>query len=209
MWLKLTNDKCILHGPRTPEEVAWLRGFLTFGDPQSDKDPHAKPQISLYNVFDNSFPAGLLALVKRELKASGLPYKIEVADTRERPCERVPLAEVTEHLAAYGCTLRPHQVEATEAAMKTSRGIVQLPTGTGKTTRQRADWARSLLVWSVANHRSAARSAGYLGSVILSPVHASAHCTRGNHSCVVSQLYYRAPSLRYGARLWVRVTPDP
>ena len=134
MWIRLSNDKCTLHGPRTPEEVAWLRGFLTFGDPQSDKDPHAKPQISLYNVFDNSFPAGLLALVKRELKASGLPYKIEVADTRERPCERVPLAEVTEHLAAYGCTLRPHQVEATEAAMKTSRGIVQLPTGTGKTT---------------------------------------------------------------------------
>jgi hypothetical protein len=134
MWVKLSNDRCTLHGPRTPEEVAWLRGFLTFGDPQSDKDPHAKPQISLYNVFDNSFPAGLLALVRRELKASGAPYKLEVADTRERPCERVPLAEVVEHLAAHKCTLRPHQVEATEAAMKTSRGIIQLPTGTGKTT---------------------------------------------------------------------------
>ena len=134
MWIRLTNDKCFLTGPRTAEELTWLRGFLTFGDPNAGKDPHAKEQISLYNVFDDSFPAGMLDLVKRELKASGLPHKIEVADTRTRPCARVPLAEVAEHIAGHGCTLRKHQVDALNAAMMVPRGIVQLPTGTGKTT---------------------------------------------------------------------------
>lgn len=133
MWLRQSNDKATLFGPHTTEEVQWLRSFLTFGDAAAKGDPNAKEQVSLYNIFDNSFPAGMLDLVRREAKRSAPHLKIEVADKRERPCERVPWSEVADILAANNVEMRDYQVAAIEAALKAERGVLQLPTGAGKT----------------------------------------------------------------------------
>lgn len=133
MWFKLTNDKAYLFGPHTPTELAWLRAFLTFGDVEADKDPNAKEQVSLFNVFDQSFPVGMLDLVKREARKAKPPVKIEVADTRVVPCQRVSFEEVAQQLALNEVELRPYQVDALEAAIKAKRGVLQLPTGAGKT----------------------------------------------------------------------------
>lgn len=133
MWLKLTNDKAYLFGPHSPTELAWLRNFLTFGDVEAEKDPHAKEQVSLFNVFDQSFPAGMIDLVKREAKRANPPIKVEIADTRVAPCQRIPFEEVAAILAANDVALRDYQRDALEAALKAKRGVLQLPTGAGKT----------------------------------------------------------------------------
>lgn len=133
MWLKLTNDRASLFGPRSPDEMTWLRSFLTFGDAEAKGDPRAKEQVSLYNVFDNSFPAGMLDLVKREAKKTGT-IKVEVADARDVPCAPIPLESVQASLAEFGAELRAYQCDAIRAALRSVRGILQLPTGAGKTT---------------------------------------------------------------------------
>jgi superfamily II DNA or RNA helicase len=112
----------------TEDERVWLREYLSFED-QSRKfvrgrdgrvEARAAPRVSL--LKGSTFPAGLVGLVRK----NGIVkhFNVEVVDKRVRPCEPldVPLD-----------WLRDYQLEAVDRAVKKTRGILDSPTGSGKT----------------------------------------------------------------------------
>lgn len=112
----------------TEDERAWLREYLSFED-QSRKfvrgrdgrvEARAAPRVSL--LKGSTFPAGLVGLVRK----NGIVkhFNVEVVDNRTRPCEPMDV-----ELA----WLRDYQREAVERAVKKTRGILDSPTGSGKT----------------------------------------------------------------------------
>ncbi len=82
-------------------------------------------KVRLFWVKDDYliFPTGLLCLVPLE------QFDIKVEDLREYP----PLRNGIVKVLPNGVTLREYQVAAVEAALKQRRGMVQAPTGSGKT----------------------------------------------------------------------------
>lgn len=113
-------------------EKGWLREYLSFDDEsrafrkdrRSGRVERVKPpKIRLYNVLDETFPTGLLALVRK--RAAVLGHAVELRDVRPAGVPVDPAAELR--------WLRPYQADALEAAVRRGRGILWLPTGAGKT----------------------------------------------------------------------------
>lgn len=82
--------------------------------------------INLYHRFTHSFPRGFLNEVEMILEISGDEY--QVVDQSTYGAFHPLFSEL-----ALTKELRPYQAEAVERAIKDRRGIVCLPTGTGKT----------------------------------------------------------------------------
>jgi len=112
----------------TPEEMEWLSEYLTFADPQA-RFTNGSPVVELVNRIDNSFPSGFAGKVKKagatrtHLSGRLDPVEVELVDVRQKPPPRV------EADLSY---LRDYQVQAVEAALTRTRGIIQMPTGAGK-----------------------------------------------------------------------------
>ena len=78
------------------------------------------------------FPTGLLFLVEEFSQQAGL--RLEVVDQRHCPISDLgkALSRVSPRMLS-GIVLRDYQVEAVRAAVSQGRGILELPTGSGKT----------------------------------------------------------------------------
>lgn len=107
----------------TPEERAWLREYLTFDDPQA-RFANTNRYIELVNAIDDTFPAGFAGKVRAAGARATPAVEVQLVDVRTRP------AAPQEIEAAW---LRPYQRAALDAALKRTRGIVQISTGGGKT----------------------------------------------------------------------------
>lgn len=114
------------------EEHAWLIRFLSFEDEsrafrRDRRTGRAKrvqpPKIRLLDVVDDTFPAGLLPIVRRGAGREG--FVVDVVDVR---APRAPLDR-----GAFVGWLRPYQLEGLRAALRHERGILKMPTGSGKT----------------------------------------------------------------------------
>lgn len=104
----------------TPDERAWLRDFLAFDE---DRGRRKRRSSALWNETAGSFPSGLIPHVKRAAKLDGLT--VEVVDRRAVPCPP--------DVAADTSWLRDYQRAAVDAILASTRGVVHLPTGAGKT----------------------------------------------------------------------------
>ena len=80
-------------------------------------------QLKLFDIYDKTFPTGLLPIVCKELKRLSLHYKVEPALDKICP---LPNNRRTDWL-------RPEQKEAVERSLSRRRGILWIPTGGGKT----------------------------------------------------------------------------
>jgi superfamily II DNA or RNA helicase len=113
----------------TPAERDWLRGYLTFNDPQA-RFTNGNPIIDLLDPMTDTFPAGFAlkawraGATRTHLSGRLDPITIELVDVRTSPPERrdIPLE-----------WLRDYQRKAVETALARTRGLVQISTGGGKT----------------------------------------------------------------------------
>lgn len=128
----------------TDEERNWLYDYLSFEDEKSKflrrrdgsiKYNSSAKKISLLRL-DDTFPAGLVSKVKRAaLKSNVL---VGIIDKRVRPCEPFTWEEAlvnTALMSPDGKTpwLHDFQQDAVDVALKRTRGILDMPTGSGKT----------------------------------------------------------------------------
>ena len=105
----------------TDAERRWLTGYLTFPDSQAHFTG-APASIRGYDDLRKKFPRGFLSLIQKGALAEGI--KIELIDTRVRPCEPDLTADLS--------WLRWYQLEAVEAVVKHGQGLIQAATGAGK-----------------------------------------------------------------------------
>lgn len=119
----------------TDEDRVWLHHVLAYTDEKSKftrkRDGSVKvgaaKQISLL-AFDDTFPTGLVRKVKRNAIKQG--KVVRVVDKRTPPCEPLTWAEAT---GTDDPWLYDFQREAVETALRRTRGILNVPTGGGKT----------------------------------------------------------------------------
>ena len=113
----------------TPDERRWLRDYLTFEDPQA-RFTNGSAIVELVSPIDDTFPSGLVNKVRKAgptfINPSGkpAPVAVEVTDVRRQP------PAVREADLGW---LRDYQRAAYEACVARTRGIIQMPTGGGKT----------------------------------------------------------------------------
>lgn len=83
--------------------------------------------VSLVNKYDGTVPTGLIPKVVRWLKEKGHEVELE---------KSLPITEESPKFFDVHppATLRPYQITAIEKMIQRKRGILQLPTGAGKTT---------------------------------------------------------------------------
>jgi superfamily II DNA or RNA helicase len=110
------------------DELRWVNQFLTFQDEAAAtlsriKGWESTGAVCLLNRSSMSFPSGLLSTLVEAAKGAGITAN--VVDLRKAPC--------APDQAANLAWLRPYQVEAVEAVVRRTRGILWLPTGGGKT----------------------------------------------------------------------------
>jgi len=126
--VKLSIGNSFTHAEFSDElERLWLDDFLRFDDSSNawrgGKYKHsASSQRSLLDA-SGTFPAGLSRLVIGHARKSG--YAVDVHVTSKPPVTRSALADLR--------WLRPHQLRAVDAVCTRTRGVLELPTGAGKT----------------------------------------------------------------------------
>lgn len=106
----------------TTEEQNWLLDYLSFPDTTAHFRGAVDDKIRMLNQFDGTFPAGLVPLVVKDAPAEG--FTIEIID-KTQPTAPDPEADVA--------WLREDQLEAVRRVLDKRRGILHLPTGSGKT----------------------------------------------------------------------------
>ncbi len=92
------------------------------------------------------FPAGLTEFLQKELATYG--YEVGITDERTKPPLHPSISE-----AKVTVPLDHHQQEAVEAAQRTTRGVVEHPTGSGKARVIAATVARLGVTTLVLVHR--------------------------------------------------------
>lgn len=107
------------------QERSWLRDYLSFPDPAAHWKGKTEEEAvhRLFEEVTDTFPAGFLPSVTKAAADEG--YKIELVDQRVVPTQRDPDADLR--------WLRPYQAAAVERVDERVRGILHLPTGSGKT----------------------------------------------------------------------------
>lgn len=112
----------------TPAELSFACEYLTFSDPQA-RFTNGDPVVELVNRIDNTFPSGFAAKLRKAgadrttLSGRPDPIEIELVDVRQRPANPTP-TDIS--------WLRDYQRKAVETALARQRGIIQMPTGAGK-----------------------------------------------------------------------------
>lgn len=81
-------------------------------------------RITLFRPWDRSFPTGLFSVVATALKEMG--HEVSVMDVRKKPTGLVAQP-------AEAINLRDYQIPAVKDAIEIGRGILNLPTASGKT----------------------------------------------------------------------------
>lgn len=116
----------------TPAERTFLHEYLTFSNPKGRFSGQGTT-VHMFNVLDDSFPAGLWPMLERAAEEAGLP--LDLVDLRgENPAGLTWPSLETELLLDALCPwLRWYQREAVQAAVEKGRGIIWCPTGSGKT----------------------------------------------------------------------------
>lgn len=108
-------------------EEKWLFAYLSFNDKKGyykkGRFNQKIQKIHLYNRLSQEFPAGLVSVVKKA--AAKKDFKLVVYDKR-------PTVEEVDHDADIDW-LRWYQKDAVTTCQDCERGIVQAPTGSGKT----------------------------------------------------------------------------
>lgn len=112
-------------------EQAWLFSFLSFdaGKPRFFRGRTVPPPvIKLYNMTTHTIPSGMVPLVLRGAREAQPPVSVTVQDTRA-PTPTQPM-----DLGWLGNDTRGAvQREAVERMLAAKRGVLQAPTGVGKT----------------------------------------------------------------------------
>jgi superfamily II DNA or RNA helicase len=116
------------------DEKSWLGRYLSYVDHRyvPGRNTYRDRQVSLYNAITDDFPAGLAKLAFAEAAKQG--FKVTVQDERKSPCAPDPNADL-EWLRHHPAVPAPitHQIDAVNVAVRKGRGILWLPTGSGKT----------------------------------------------------------------------------
>jgi len=86
-------------------------------------------KVHFLNLKTGKFPTGLLHIVIEYLKEENLDYKI--IDNRKNPFSKTGI--VLDPKMLHGITLREDQLIAIKTCLKCGRGVIHMPTGTGKT----------------------------------------------------------------------------
>ena len=154
MWL--TVDNLFTEVARSEvAEWSWLSRYLSFPDTRwrGGQPPEGKTPQSMFNILTNTFPSGLLGLVRRQAPLEG--HKIELADLRMEPCAPDSNADL-EWLRHHPAVDKPitHQIGAVEAVVKHGSGILWIPTGGGKTEVAIGLTRRLPCRWGFLVHRS-------------------------------------------------------
>lgn len=122
MWLKVSNLHCkVIRASAT--ERGWLSSYLCYEDAQARFRRFGPSEYNLFSALTESFPTGLLPIVRKGASDAG--HQIELEDERTIPCGD----DVNTDIA----WLRDYQLEATKAAINAGRGLLWCPTGSGKT----------------------------------------------------------------------------
>jgi superfamily II DNA or RNA helicase len=108
----------------TDTELSWLNNYLTYDDKSyAARKRGGDGKVRLLNAFDRSFPAGFF---KSVLAAAPTPgFTVTVDDQRKRPCAPDWSIDLS--------WLRPYQLDAVNKALIAENGLLQMPTGSGKT----------------------------------------------------------------------------
>jgi superfamily II DNA or RNA helicase len=123
MKLRIDNLRTVVEA--NDIESDWLFEYLAFDNPQARfyKRHISDTKTRLYNRITQSFPSGFVELVENAAPQSG--FDVEVLDARQQPVARDMTADLS--------WLRDYQLRGVQIAAKKTRGILHLPTGSGKT----------------------------------------------------------------------------
>jgi superfamily II DNA or RNA helicase len=131
----------------TDAERSWISEYLAFED-NSARYRRANGmkdgRIRLFNGFSCSFPSGFLPLVLRASGEEGIV--VQVLDKRTAPCAPDASADVA--------WLRDYQHAAVAKIEERARGILHMPTGSGKTEVAAALALRFPIPWLFLVHRT-------------------------------------------------------
>ena len=123
--MKLRIGNVFAHATLEPRERHWLAEFLTFDDNSTAwaGGKFKGPRKSSLLTEGDTFPSGLVPLVAKQATHEGMT--VELFDAREAPCVFDASANVS--------WLREHQLKAVHTIAAKTRGVLELPTGAGKT----------------------------------------------------------------------------
>ncbi len=134
-----TLDNCWVRVQGTDEERSWLYGYLVFRarafKPEGSNTKKVKffeQTHHLYDLQQDRFPAGLARRTFKRAKEEGLT--VEIRDVRAKPVEpnRTADLEWLRHHPYANIEPIVHEIDAVEAVWKSPRGVLKLPTGSGK-----------------------------------------------------------------------------
>ncbi len=129
MWIEVTHRYCRIKRAKKDEE-RWLSEYLSFRDDKAFFRRRGKwradTKIRMLNATTGTFPTGFLASVRAAAKKDKI--KIKLLDKRGRAPKADPLALLD--------WLRDYQIDAIDAAKKSTTGIFHHATGAGKTEIQ-------------------------------------------------------------------------
>jgi len=98
---------------------------------QAFKDGRWDGKVTLFSRQNFTFPVGLIAWVKKIVNKKGID--VELVDLRNKAKRLVPVSDEVAARSLEGKELRDYQINAVQNAFRASRGIIQSPTGSGKT----------------------------------------------------------------------------
>ena len=127
MQIRIANTRSkVIAG--TPEELEWLDEYLCFEDTSkyfrtSKWSKGNDPYLHLLDKRNNTFPSGLVGMARAAAKKDGVAVSVD--DGRKCPVEFDFSADLD--------WLYEYQFDAVWEAVQKTAGILQLPTGAGKT----------------------------------------------------------------------------
>ncbi len=133
MWIRVDNQWTTI-AKSTSQELAWLKSFLTYEDPQRERQT-GNGEIRLLNARHRGFHTGLVPYVEKHARARG--FEVRRIDVRQRPHDR-PWEELAGEANLDWLKSRAlddgrrYQYDALTEALASGRGILRLPTGSGK-----------------------------------------------------------------------------
>lgn len=124
-----------------PEVDAALKESLFFNDSkiemqnQRSRFQFENPRVDLYNTQSHSFLTGLLPRVSMILRNKHLDYELSFNKlVSDAPIQDLNLEDIVPFPDKPSIKPWAHQVEMVDKLRRVKRGIVQSPTGSGKTT---------------------------------------------------------------------------